>query len=112
MTSIEQYEHILSTKGVSLQGLRLRDLGLRTDDALSAISALKESLVPILGGDVYLEQLGSVRPGYANWYVDRRDQETRHEFVVRSCLEAEDYIAKFPRRAGEQPLFVLVPSLE
>lgn len=112
MTNIEQYEHILATKGISLETLGLDDIALRADDAICAIRALKYSSVPILGGDVYLEQQGGIKPGFANWYVDRREGEAQQEFAVRSCLKAEDYIAGFPRRADEQPLFVLVPSLE
>jgi hypothetical protein len=112
MTKLEQYEHILATKGISLAALGLREVALPTGDALDGVRVLKELSVPILGGDVYFEELEKVKPGYANWHVDRRDGETRQEFALRSCLKAEDYIAKFPRQIGGQPLFVLVPWFE
>jgi hypothetical protein len=66
--------------------------------------------VPILGGDVYFEYRGNVEPACANWYVDRRDAESRKDFTERSCSMAEDYIARFPERPDKQPLFVLVPA--
>ena len=112
MTSIERYQHILATKGISLQRLGLSDTALRKDDALDAIRVLSGLSVPILGGDVYLERRGSIEPGYANWHADRHDGETEKEFALRSCLKAEDYVGKFPERSGEHPLFVLVTSSE
>lgn len=110
MKMTERYAHILGTKGVSLGGLGLRDMALRRCDALVAIRALKDSSVPILGGDVYLERAGGVELGYANWYVDRLDGETLQEFAVRSCCKAEEYVGGFPGLADAQPLFVLVIS--
>src|SRR5512139_3407983 len=107
---IERYEALLATKGVSLDGLGLRETALRRDDALEAIQALEGSSVSILGGDVSVQRQGSVQSAYANWYVDRRDEELLTEFAARSWLKAAEYIAGYPRRENEQPLFVLVLS--
>lgn len=112
MTMIEYYAQLLATKGVSLGKLGLREVALRREDALGAIRALRESSVPILGGDVYFEQQGNVEPAYANWYVDRQDAESRKDFADRSCSKAESYVAGFPTATDKQPLFVLVPSSE
>jgi len=112
MIMTEDYAQLLATRGVSLGKLGLVEVALRRDDALGAIRVLKESSVPILGGDVYFEQQGNVEPAYANWYVDRQDAESRKDFADRSCLKAESYVADFPKAMDKQPLFVLVPSSE
>jgi hypothetical protein len=110
MTMMENYSQLLATKGVSLDNLGLREVALRREDALSAIRALRESSVPILGGDVYFAHQGNVEPAYANWYVDRQDAESRKDFADRSCSKAESYVAGFPKETDKQPLFVLVPD--
>jgi hypothetical protein len=112
MTMTETYAQLLATKGVSLGRLGLREVALRREDALGAIRVLRESSVPILGGDVYFEHQGSIEPAYANWYVDRQDAEPRKDFADRSCSKAESYVAGFPKGTDKQPLFVLVPSSE
>lgn len=112
MTMSENYAQLLTTRGVSLDGLGLSAIALRRDDALGAIRALRESSVPILGGDVYFEHQGNVESAYANWYVDKQDAELRKDFAERSCSKAESYVANFPKRTDKQPLFVLVPSSE
>ncbi len=108
MISLETYEQILASKGVSLGKLGLQDVALRRADALRVIQLLRDSLVPILGGDVYLERTGGIDVGYANWHVDRQNGEDPDEFVTRSCIRAERYVAEFPQRVDEKPLFVLV----
>jgi lipoprotein NlpI len=109
MTMTENYAQLLATRGVSLDRLGLRAVALRRDDALAAIKALRESSVPILGGDVYFEHGENVESAYANWYVDKQDTESRTDFAARSCSKAENYVASFPKRTDKQPLFVLVP---
>lgn len=64
----------------------VREPGLRREDALRAVNSLRESAVPILGGDVYFQQDGSVQPAYANWSVDRQEAESRTDFAERSWL--------------------------
>jgi hypothetical protein len=108
----DRYAQLLAEKGVALDKLGLREVALRREDALSAIQALKESSVPILGGDMYFDHQGGVEPAYANWYVDRQGAESRKEFAERSCLKAKDYVASFPDRTDKHSLFVLVPSAE
>jgi hypothetical protein len=108
MNALDKYQRILASKGVALNGLGLSEIALRRSDAMGAIEALRESSVPILGGDVYSEKAGTIEPAYANWHVDRDAGERETEFAIRSCVKAESYVEKYPRRAGEEPLFVLV----
>lgn len=112
MIMTEDYSQFLATKGVSLGQLGLEEVALRREDALRAIRVLKELSLPILGGDVYFEQQGSVHPAYANWYVDRKDNESRKAFADRSCVKAENYVADYPKAMDKQPLFVLVLASE
>lgn len=108
----DPFKELLVQKGVPLNELGIHEVALRLDDALRAIRWLRESSVPVLGGDVYFDHQGNIEPAYANWYVDRKGEESRKDFADRSCLQAESYIAGFPKGTDRQPLFVLVPLAE
>ena len=106
------YEKILADKGISLTTLGLEEVALRREDALAAIREFRELSVPILGGDVYFEQQGTIEPAYANWYVDQQKDESRKNFADRSCEKAERYVAEFPEKGAKLPLFVLVTPVD
>jgi hypothetical protein len=104
----KDYQQMLSTKGVSLDGLGIREVGLTREDALHAVGFLESGSVPILGGDVYFRRGSRLEAAYANWYSDPVPGEDRSEFLGRSWKRAREYIKDFPERQGVDPLFVLV----
>lgn len=64
----------------------------------------------ILGGDVYVDTEGRIESAYANWYTERRDDESIESFAAQSCAESRCYISRYPAPPRGQPLFVLVVS--
>jgi hypothetical protein len=103
-----EYEQMLKSKGVSLDGLGVREVALSREDALHAIGFLENELIPILGGDVYFRHSSKIEPAYANWYSDPAPGEVRSEFLGRSWKRAREYIKDFPERQDVDPLFVIV----
>ena len=99
---------MLISKGVSLEGLGIREVGLTRGDALKAIDLLEKDSIPILGGDVYLRRGSKIEPAYANWYSDPVPGEEHTEFFGRSWKRAREYIRDFPEQRSADPLFVLV----
>src|SRR5258705_5504804 len=107
MSHTSTFEQLLAAKGISLQGLGLREVGLLRADALHAVEELRASSVPILGGDVYFIRGESVEQAFANWHSDRHPGEGQAEFAERSCGETTKYIEAFPHRPEVAPVFVL-----
>jgi hypothetical protein len=110
MRDTSTFAQLLVTKGVSLQKLGLREVGLPRGDALRAVELLRASSVSILGGDVYFTRGDSVEQAFADWHTDRQPGEERSAFADRSCQQTKAYIESFPHRPGVAPLFVLVVS--
>jgi hypothetical protein len=104
----EEYRQLLTSKGVPLDGLGIREVGLSREDALIAIGFLEEKSIPIFGGDVYFRRGLKIETAYANWYSDPVPGEPPSEFLGRTWKRARDYIDDFPRRQDVDPLFVLV----
>jgi hypothetical protein len=108
MSDTSTFEQQLVAKGISLQELGLREVGLLRADALHAVELLRASSVPILGGDVYFIKGEGVEQAFANWHTDRHHGEGRWEFAERSCRQTTKYIEAFPHRPEVAPVFVLV----
>lgn len=108
MTDEPSYAQLLASKGVSLQQLGLDDIALPRADALIALELLQQQSVPILGGDVYVVRGDRTELAHANWHSDPRADESRADYVARSCQDARTYIAAYPHRDGETPVFVIV----
>jgi hypothetical protein len=108
MTPLEQYQHLLVTKGISLQLLGIRDIALERTDALSAVEFLRKASIPILGGDVYVKFHTSIELAYANWHSDPKPNEATNDYFSRSCDATEKYIKDYPEPTTGKPLFVLV----
>jgi len=107
MNTLQQFQILLTDKGVLLDPLGLRDIALERSDALVAVSLLQNASCAILGGDVYFKRDSKIEIAYANWHSDPKVGENHEEFVQRSCLETENYIKRFPI-SDALPLFVLV----
>jgi uncharacterized protein (DUF1330 family) len=110
MSQTSTLEQMLVAKGISLEELGLREVGLLRGDALQAVELLRESSVPILGGDVYFIRGEGVEQAFANWHTDEHTGEGRSEFAERSCRHTTKYIEAFPHREDVTPVFVLVVS--
>ena len=97
--------------GYPLNEVGVDNWALKRPEALKALEELLELEVPVLGGDVYEEIEGSIRPNYDSWHCDKLPKESNHEFVVRSIGQARSYIQKYNVNDYKKVLFVLVPSV-
>ena len=109
MSMSQEFQNLLEEKGTVLKQLGLSEIALERIDALLAVQLFRKTSIPILGGDVYFKHGEGVEIAYANWHSDQRAGEGRDQFVMRSCLETENYIRNFPP-SDAVPLFVLVPA--
>jgi hypothetical protein len=107
-TGLAKYQALLLSKGLSLEELGLEAKALRRQHAIVAVEELRRGGVTILGGDVYWLRDTGAEPAYANWYSDRRENESDAIYAARSCDEARRYIAEFPRSEDATPVFSLV----
>jgi hypothetical protein len=108
MSNATTYQEFLTTNGVSLETLGLRELALYRVSALAAVEILRNSSIPILGGDVYFWNNGGIELAFANWHSERRGNEATDEYVNRTCRETSAYIQTFPEMPKMEALFVLV----
>lgn len=70
---------------------------LNKENALQFISLCLKNKVPILGGDVIvMMENGEWYYTYNNWFSEKRGSDNSiRGFVIRSCLEAHDYIESY-----------------
>ncbi|MBE7539308.1 MAG: hypothetical protein HS122_12960 [Opitutaceae bacterium] len=108
MMHATDFFELLEAKGVPLQELGIRDIGLRLKDALLAVQKLRESSVPILGGDVYVKRGDKIQLAYANWHCDPMLGEPYSEYLARSWATTETYIKAYPQSEDATVLFALV----
>jgi hypothetical protein len=106
MTEKGDYDGFVRDRGIVLTGVG--DFLLTTNDALAAVRLAEDAGIPILGGDVYVRQSGTIVPAYANWHVDRKPGESLHEFAQRTWKEADAYLRAYPEPRDGDPLFALV----
>ena len=104
----EAYDTFLSTKGFSLSELGTNEYALLRQDAITATFIIEDLGIPILGGDVYLQNPEGIDITYENWSIRHQINETLDKFVLRSCIYTRDYIDRFPVQEDGIPLFVIV----
>ncbi|MCG8422127.1 MAG: Imm40 family immunity protein [Proteobacteria bacterium] len=80
--------------------------------ALELVTRLAGAGVSILGGDVYVEEAGRIRPTYANWACERTPNEELSAFTERSTAEAKRYLESYMEAPGQQTFYVFVVSTE
>jgi hypothetical protein len=112
MNRLSAFRDFVSYRGVSLELLGLSERALSREDAMRAVELVRNAGVPILGGDVYVDQNGEVASAYANWYVERGERESEKAFAARSYSESRAYISGYPDPPDGMPMFVLVTGDE
>ena len=97
------------SKYFSLEEIGIDNYAFPYQQAILLVDALRQSNVPILGGDVYLKLGSSIESSYDNWYCDKKEDEQDSVFVNRSCDVAETFIKEYKRKnAIKEPLFAFV----
>ena len=97
------YLNFIKEKGRSLSQINFgsNEFALKVDDALEALTLLKEDKAVILGGDilteeneqlVYAYQVWGDEYQYLNWYCDINDNENVFDYINRSYILAKESI--------------------
>lgn len=105
MITASKYFDFIKLKGRPLSEINpgSDEKALEVDEALQAIELLRDSQLPILGGDItssdsgrliYAYQLWGSEYHYLNWYCDKQDNESQTEYCLRSYEVAKESINK------------------
>ena len=97
------------SKYFSLEEKGIDNYAFSYQQAILLVDALRQSNVPILGGDVSLKLGSSIEPSYDNWYCDKIEDERDSDFLRRSCDVAETFIKEYKKNnIIKEPLFAFV----
>lgn len=76
----------------------VRNWGLRPVDAIGVLGELQKAGIGVLGGDLYVEVKGRLRPAYSVWHCDPKPGEAESEFVSRSVEASKIFLEKYLSR--------------
>lgn len=99
-------------EGYSLIHLGIDDYAFPKESALQVVSELRDSRIPVLGGDVFCLADEVITDTYDNWYCDPEEGETQAHFVERSYRIAKDYIENYHGDDGGKYLFSIIADKE
>lgn len=105
MANSSKYFDFIASQGLSIAEINpgSKEMALRVDNALEAIELLKDSQMPILGGDIitsnagrliYAYQLWGSEYHYLDWYCEKSNNETNISYCIRSYEVAKEAISK------------------
>jgi Immunity protein 40 len=103
-------DKILSV-GLNLSKFGVNNWGLDKPSALAALDAFCNLGIPVLGGDVYIVDVGGIKTTYDNWYLDRNEGESRKQFMERSIHKAREYITQY-QSMSEGVIFSIIPDIQ
>jgi hypothetical protein len=104
------FKEILATRGRDLREIGLDEVALSKRDALDAIQSLEGHQIAVLGGDVYFEEGGRIRPRLHNWFCEKQPNEHPFEFTKRSQIVALNFVQGYDASLKSNAFFVLVVS--
>lgn len=110
MKSISTYLDFLREKGKPLSEINpgSEEIALTVSDALQGLELLRNSQAAILGGDIlseesdeliYAYQLWGDDYQYLNWYCDKKDNESKEDYLQRSYVLAKEGISNASKTA-------------
>lgn len=59
------------------------------------LDVLQAEVIPVLGGDVYIQNNGIIYSTYDNWNTIRAKNESLNEFAMNSCRRSINYINRY-----------------
>jgi hypothetical protein len=104
----KKFSEILALNGRDLRGIGINEVALLRKDALEAIQALKGHQIAVLGGDVYHEKDGKMRPTHYNWSCEKQKVENPVQFSDRSQRVALGFIKDYNLYPEAHTFYVLV----
>ncbi len=90
-----RYKELSAQKGSSIRTVGLNTLGFFRQDALSALAALGDSSIAVLGGDVYIVEETTVRTTRDSWHVQRRPSESLNDYLYRTRDAARIFVETY-----------------
>jgi hypothetical protein len=96
------------SKYFSLEEIGIDNCAFPYEQAIMLVDMLRQSCVPILGGDVYLKIGSTIEITYDNWYCDKSVNESDGDFLKRSCDEAKCFISSYTEQKNAETLFSFV----
>jgi Immunity protein 40 len=102
----DTYREILDQRGILLPSSSL--LALRRDDALHAITLMRDAGIAISGGEVYLQRDGGIEAADGRWHTDKTRGESQILYLHRSWATAENYIKAYFHTEDGESLFLLL----
>lgn len=97
----------LLTQGIPLHEFGINGHGLDLSSAMAAVSKCAEKGLPILGGDVLLNDEGKIRHQYENWTTNRRDYESEDKFIAASHEKSIEFLESY-KTDSNNTLFLIV----
>jgi len=113
MKITQEYLDFLNTNGVNIEPHELGNSALKREDALLAISILRNIGVPNLGGEVYLlsdEKIENDILSSASWSYSYKKEKNWEDYLKHTWRRSEEFIRSYPHQENVEPLFVLVPG--
>jgi hypothetical protein len=104
--SPEAYRALLDQRGIFLPSRGLRALG--RDDALQAVTLLRDAGVAISGGDVLLQRYDGIETTAQRWHTDKPCGESQTLYLHRGWATAENYIKAYFHTEDGEPLFLVL----
>jgi hypothetical protein len=103
----ERAKTILASKGRELKGIGLNEFALSKLDAIDVVRSLEGSQMSVLGGDVYAENDGKLRPTCESWFCNQQPGENPFGFVQRSRQTALNFLQSQPDTSHKFYVLVL-----
>jgi hypothetical protein len=102
-------DDILS-KGIYLGSDGIKNWALDKDQIVVALKSLEEQRTAVLGGDLCIvASNGKILPTGETWFCEKREGESREDFVRRSVFEAMEFVA-WSATKNERVYFTVVPD--
>lgn len=92
-------------KGIFLKELGIFEYGWTLDDIKNIIDILNKKQIPILGGDVYKINNGSIYQTYDSWYINISDEL---DFYTNSYEKAISYIFNYEKKNKGQFIYSII----
>lgn len=89
-------ERLLAPNSYSLESIGVNGIAYPKNEAIKIVDCYLQSNTPILGGDVYILENGTIKSSNDSWYCDSNDLEKQSDYVIRSHKETIEYITKYP----------------
>ena len=97
--------------GQPLTNVGVLNWALTKSQAIKVLDQFWDSQIAVLGGDVYENKDGEIKPNYDSWHCDPLDGEAIEDFVKRSIEKAKTYVEQYNMSVPTKTFFVIVPDV-